>query len=166
MCHIYNGDHFTTLKWTIVKAHLDLCQTYWGQKFAAERGNVKVGLIWGHKLLFFTAEDVAIAVLSTKSLETRLIDREHCCPECFCCSLRNMSAAPKKEIAKYKSLKIAKSECTFQMFKEKFQNLHSKFLWALNSDSSNKSIKGSNHFAKCGSEMYAHVPNKNNFDRF
>ena len=153
MCYIYHGDHFTTLKWTIVKAHLDLCQTYWGQKFAAERENVKVGLIWGHKLLFFTAEDVAIAVLSTKSLETRLIDREHCCPECFCCSLQNMSAAPKKEIAKYKSLKIAKSECTFQMFKEKFQNLHPKFLWALNSDSSNKSIKGSNHFAKCGSEM-------------
>ena len=42
---MYNGDHFTTLKWTIVKAHLDLCQTYWGQKVAAERGNVKVGLI-------------------------------------------------------------------------------------------------------------------------
>ena len=95
---MYIDDHLTTLNWTIVKAHLDLCQTYLGQNVAAERGNVKVGLIWGHKLLFFTAEDVAIAVLSTKSLETRLIDREHCCPECFCCSLQNMSAAPKKEL--------------------------------------------------------------------
>ena len=37
----------TTLKWSIVKAilNLDLCQTYLGQNVAAERGNVKVRLI-------------------------------------------------------------------------------------------------------------------------
>ena len=73
-----------------------------------KEGGKKIGFyLLKHKLLFFTAQDVAIASpppsINKIPPKSRLIDHEHCCPECFCCFLQYMIAA-KVELQKSKSL--------------------------------------------------------------